>query len=476
MSNKLQINAIVGPTGCGKSAVANSLAFQTTAPVIVADRIQCFTDIPITTARTRRMNGILRYHLSDRIVSDGDYPAEDAFVDLLNRIEELTSKHPLIVLEGGSLSLLSRLTHKEKLPFQLSVKVMPIKDRGRHWQRLHARAMKMLCPDDGRPGTMQELSHAWRYDQQRTFVSSINGFEAILAWCQRNSIDPSDLGEHPPTKQGLADLAAAIANAHMDHSLEQEATFRKLFGVSADNRFTSFSTETKCHSEATSHLTFDQSFDQNDKPRVTVFCGARPGSSSTFTDATVQLGRSLASAGIDVVYGGGRIGLMGVLADTTLNSGGNVIGVIPRPMVEYEVAHSDLTTLHITETMHERKALMAQLGDAFIALPGGIGTAEELFEVLTWIQLGIHSKPCVLLNIEGFFDPLTNLLDHFVTTNFMSAMDAKRLTVVSDPIDAIDFIQKATGKHTVQTERMMLANKEKTITHNNTVFPRERSI
>lgn len=460
MSKKIQVKAIVGVTGSGKSTAADSVASEMCVPIVVADRLQCFTDIPITSARAPALNGVIRYHLSNRTISDGDYTDEQAFVDMLRLIDELAGTHRLIILEGGSISLLSRLAHEKNLPFLLSVHVMPLGERGEHWFRLRTRAMNMLSPNDGQPGILQELSHVWQYDRQRTFIASINGFEAILAWCRRNSLDPADLGGHPLSKQGLADLAAEIANAHMDHSLEQEAALRELFGEPTNNRFPMFSTGMEYHSGATSHLTSDSAGDHNRNPRVTVFCGARHGNSPTFTEATAQLGRSLASAGIDVVYGGGRIGLMGVLANTMLNSGGNVIGVIPRPMVEYEVAHSGLTTLHITETMHERKALMVQLGDAFIALPGGIGTAEELLEALTWGQLGIHSKPCVLLNIDGFFDPLTNLLDHFVSTNFMPAMDAKQLAVVSAPTDAIDFIQTATWKHRAHAEKVMLAHKE----------------
>jgi uncharacterized protein (TIGR00730 family) len=450
MRSEIQINAIVGPTGSGKSAIADSLAFTTGAPVVVADRIQCFTDIPVTTARTTSTNGISRYHLSDRTVSGGDYPVEEAFFDLMCRINELSDTHRLIILEGGSISLLSRFVNESELPFRLAVHVIPIKDRGQHWQRLRSRAMKLICPDDGRPGTVQELAYAWKHEQQHSFVATINGFEAILAWCHRNATNPSELAQQPLSVQSQADLAAEIANAHMAHSLEQEMKMCDLFESASYSRFTPFSTDSTGQSASTEEATQridDLSDDQDRNPRVVVFCGSRAGNLATYTKATEQLGQSLAAAGIEVVYGGGDIGLMGVLANTTLASGGTICGVLPRPMVDYELAHSGLTTMHVTETMHERKALMAQLGDAFIALPGGIGTAEEMMEILTWSQLGIHSKPCVLLNIDAFFDPLLQLLDHFITTGFMSAIDAQKLVVISDPISAVCFFQQTFANH-----------------------------
>ena len=140
--------------------------------------------------------------------------------------------------------------------------------------------------------------------------------------------------------------------------------------------------------------------------RLCVFCGSQKGTNPVFAEEARQLGRALAERNIELVFGGGHIGLMGVVADAVLEAGGRVIGVIPQGLVDRELAHRGLTTLHIVTTMHERKALMAELSDAFVALPGGFGTADELFEILTWKQLKLHAKPIGLLNTAGFFDPL----------------------------------------------------------------------
>lgn len=445
----LQINAVVGPTGCGKSAVANSIASDLRAPVVVADRLQCFTDMPVTTARSPSADGVLRCHLSDRTIPDGDYPADEAFADLMRRISELATSQRLLVMEGGSLSLLTRLARWKELPFRLSVEVMPLGNRGEHWRRLRSRAMKMLGPADGQPGTLQELSHAWQYKTQRAFIATVNGFEAILAWCQRYGIDPGRVGELPLSERELAELAAGIADAHLDHGLEQDEVLRSLFGELAIRHVTKAPAAPERRAAPQGQASkqgADLPEEEDRSLRVTVYCGARHGNSPAYTEAAKQLGRSLASAGIDLVYGGGNIGLMGVLANAVLDSGGRAVGVVPRPMIDYELAHTGLTALHVTETLHERKALMAQLGDAFIALPGGIGTAEELLEALTWGQLGFHKKPCVLLNVEEFYTPLKELLDHFVTAQFMSAIDASRLIVSSDAATAIGLIQQAAAK------------------------------
>ena len=145
--------------------------------------------------------------------------------------------------------------------------------------------------------------------------------------------------------------------------------------------------------------------------KVGVFCGARTGSSATFAEATSALGRSLANRGHGIVYGGGRVGLMGILADAALAAGGQVTGVIPQALADAEIAHEGLTHLHVVNSMHERKALMAQLSDAFIALPGGYGTLDELCEIVTWAQLGIHDKPIGLLNVNRYYDRLIELFD-----------------------------------------------------------------
>ncbi len=152
---------------------------------------------------------------------------------------------------------------------------------------------------------------------------------------------------------------------------------------------------------------------------VCVFCGSSSGRSAVYREAAAALGTHLAEQQIDVVYGGGAVGLMGVVADAALAAGGRVTGVIPRHLVDRELAHDGLTDLRITTSMHERKALMADLADGFIALPGGLGTLEELAEVVTWAQLGLHSKPIGLLDVDGFFDLLLQFVDNMVTEGFL---------------------------------------------------------
>src|SRR5689334_21512863 len=147
---------------------------------------------------------------------------------------------------------------------------------------------------------------------------------------------------------------------------------------------------------------------------VCVFCGSAPGARPSYSSAARELGTALGRAGITLVYGGGRLGLMGIVADAVLQSGGRVVGVIPRMLIEREVAHPGLTTQHVVNTMHERKTLMAELSDAFIGLPGGMGTFDELVEIITWAQLGLHAKPVVLANIEDYFNPLYGMLDYAV--------------------------------------------------------------
>jgi uncharacterized protein (TIGR00730 family) len=163
-----------------------------------------------------------------------------------------------------------------------------------------------------------------------------------------------------------------------------------------------------------------------------VFCGSSKGGPSIYAEAARRFGRELAARGLGLVYGGGHVGLMGILADAVLQAGGPVIGVIPRSMVERELAHRQLTELHVVETMHQRKALMADRSDGFAALPGGFGTADELFEILTWAQLGLHAKPIGLLNIAGFFDPLLAWIEHCVGQGFLRPEHRELLQVATD--------------------------------------------
>ncbi len=153
--------------------------------------------------------------------------------------------------------------------------------------------------------------------------------------------------------------------------------------------------------------------------RICVFCGSSVGLRPAYAEAACELGRTLAERGIGVVFGGGKVGLMGVLADAALAAGGEAIGVIPQALVAREIGHNGLTKLHVVHSMHERKTLMADLADGFIALPGGYGTFEEFCEAVTWTQLGIHKKPCGLLNIDGYYDAMLELLDRAVADGFI---------------------------------------------------------
>lgn len=167
--------------------------------------------------------------------------------------------------------------------------------------------------------------------------------------------------------------------------------------------------------------------------KLCVFCGSSTGSRPVYAGAAVQLGGALAKSGVALVFGGGRVGLMGVLADAVLAAGGQAIGVMPRALVEKEIAHTSLTKLHVVESMHERKALMADLADAFLLLPGGFGSWEEFFEVVTWLQLGIHQKPCALLNVAGYYDALLAFAAHALSEGFLRAAHKEMLIVEENP-------------------------------------------
>jgi uncharacterized protein (TIGR00730 family) len=166
---------------------------------------------------------------------------------------------------------------------------------------------------------------------------------------------------------------------------------------------------------------------------ICVYCGSSPGARPSYADAARQLGETLAASGIGLVYGGAHVGLMGLVADAVMNGGGSVIGVIPTALQELEIAHTGLTELRVVGTMHERKAAMADLADGFIILPGGMGTMEEMFEVLTWAQLGLHRKPCGLLDVDGYFGSLLGFLDHMVRERFLRPVHRETLLVETDP-------------------------------------------
>lgn len=172
--------------------------------------------------------------------------------------------------------------------------------------------------------------------------------------------------------------------------------------------------------------------------RVCVYCGSRPGLRPSYARAARRLGERLAAEGLGLVTGGGAVGLMGVVADAVLSAGGAATGVIPGALAEREVGHAALTELRVVDTMHERKAAMAGLADAFVALPGGIGTLEEIAEVLTWTGLGFHAKPCALLNVDGYYGPLVAWLDHATAEGFLRPAQRAALWVEATPDALVD--------------------------------------
>ncbi len=174
---------------------------------------------------------------------------------------------------------------------------------------------------------------------------------------------------------------------------------------------------------------------------ICVYCGSNPGILPEYLSEARNLGKLLAERKIGLVYGGSNVGIMGALADAVLADGGEVTGVIPNFLIDKEVAHHGLDDLRVVDSMHERKMLMAELADAFIAMPGGLGTLEEMFEALTWAQLGLHRKPCGLLNVAGFFDHLVRFLDHAVTQRFISGVHRSMLVVQDNPAAILDELQ-----------------------------------
>ena len=180
--------------------------------------------------------------------------------------------------------------------------------------------------------------------------------------------------------------------------------------------------------------------------RICVFCGSQAGGSGLYRHAATDMGRLLTRRGYGMVYGGGHVGLMGVIADAVLASGGEVIGVIPESMVARELAHTGVTRLDVVPGMHERKARMAALADAFIALPGGYGTFEELFEVITWAQIGLHRKPIGLLNVAGYFDALRALVEHAIAEGFIRSEHWRLLTIADAPGTLLDMLGLDDGR------------------------------
>ena len=182
--------------------------------------------------------------------------------------------------------------------------------------------------------------------------------------------------------------------------------------------------------------------------RLAVYCGSAPGTRPVFAEATCATAAAMSAAGVDLVYGGGRLGLMGLIADSVLELGGFVYGVIPQALVDIEVAHLGLTELHTVANMHERKAKMTDLADAFLALPGGVGTLDELFEAWSWNALGYHAKPFCLLNVDGFWDGMIEFIDHATASGFLSAQRREQLLVASTPGEALEKLDEAAAAAT----------------------------
>jgi uncharacterized protein (TIGR00730 family) len=184
--------------------------------------------------------------------------------------------------------------------------------------------------------------------------------------------------------------------------------------------------------------------------RLCVFCGSSRGTRESYLESAQALGTALAARGIELVYGGSDVGLMGAIADATLAAGGRVTGVMPQGLVDREIEHKGLSHLHIVGTMHERKAMMAELSDGFIALPGGYGTLEEFTEILTWGQLGMHRKPFGILNIEGFYDGLLTFFDHIVTEQFVQPEFRQMIQVATTPDALLDLLASYEAPHIVK--------------------------
>jgi uncharacterized protein (TIGR00730 family) len=173
---------------------------------------------------------------------------------------------------------------------------------------------------------------------------------------------------------------------------------------------------------------------------ICIFCGSSTGNRSIYQEAAQAMGEAIARRGLSLIYGGGNVGLMGMVADAALAAGGEATGVIPKFLVDKEIAHNGLTQLHVVDSMHDRKALMTELADAFIALPGGYGTLEEFCEILTWAQLGLHQKPQGLLNVEGYYDPLLQLFDRAVTEDFLRSELRSLVLESSSSEDLLDLL------------------------------------
>jgi uncharacterized protein (TIGR00730 family) len=249
-------------------------------------------------------------------------------------------------------------------------------------------------------------------------------------------------------KKGRSSFHSGRRATARTRNMEQNTIYQRILGASA---------ELSCtigFSMRTTPLQSNRSV--RDIKKLCVFCGSSIGSRAVYQQAAIQFGSELARSGIGLVYGGSRVGLMGVLADSVLGAGGEVIGVMPRALVEKEIAHTALTHLHVVESMHERKALMADLADAFVLLPGGFGSWEEFCEVVTWSQLGMHQKPCGILNVAGYYNPLLSLTSHAVAEGFLRASH-QEMVIVGDSSE--DLVARL-GAAPVPTEVKWVSQKQ----------------
>ena len=218
------VHLITGPTGAGKTEIAMELAAAEDAPVVVADRIQCYVDLPTTSARLAGGGGPPRYHLSDRVVPDGDYPTDDATQALLDRVQSLVRRHRYVVMEGGSISALRALADRRgRFPFRFTAQVLHVGDAAAHLERLRTRAVRMLCD-----GMLEEFAQAWRYAEQRPFITSIVG-ATLEQWCRDNRVHPAELAGIERGGPEISEIAERVAQACAEHSHRQDEAFTRLF-------------------------------------------------------------------------------------------------------------------------------------------------------------------------------------------------------------------------------------------------------
>ncbi|MEE1804732.1 isopentenyl transferase family protein [Streptomyces sp. NPDC101062] len=238
--NTRLIHVVAGPTGVGKSAAATGLARITGAPIVVADRIQCFTDLATTSARAGdEVTDVQRFWLGDRTVAEGDYTAAEAVERLVSTLLTLGDDHPFMIVEGGSISVLWDFAERlPELPFRTTVRLFHIADRRRHVENLTRRARTMLVPDGPEKSTLEELATAWKNPDQRSFLASVNGFEAILEWCATHSVAVESLSPASLSDEQVETLAGMIAVRHAEHGFLQDRIFSRIFNTSTSTTMT----------------------------------------------------------------------------------------------------------------------------------------------------------------------------------------------------------------------------------------------